>query len=247
MYAYATPLLEIHSRLLIIVKSIRPLIETVEHVRRELAWGLSTLRSKSRTSRSNHHPTSPTPSHPSSPHVSIRRLGSPGTPTSTSVIQPPLPSHVKFTSAIEAPALGLGHAIIAAMQAVELLIGVTFDQDSKSSQSGASARVSSQGSRGGSVRYALRVAEQTLMVSRNEARERLGRIFDEMDLEQRTYGMHAHYPKEVLDGSLIMIALLQVGVFSLDPDILNELLRHIADGSRDALCAPDRRACVHPI
>jgi len=60
------------------------------------------------------------------------------------------------------------------------------------------------------VKYALRVAEQTLVTSRNEARERLGRIFDEMDLEQRTYGIHAHYPKEVLDGSLIMIALLQM-------------------------------------
>ncbi|PCH39252.1 hypothetical protein WOLCODRAFT_167863 [Wolfiporia cocos MD-104 SS10] len=103
--------------------------------------------------------------------------------------------------------LSLGHSIIAAMRAVELLIVVTFNQDK-----GTAYRSAHGGaySKSGSVKYALRVAEQTLIRSRNEAREQLGRIFDEMDLEQRELGRHAAVPKQVLDGSLVMIALLQM-------------------------------------
>ena len=105
--------------------------------------------------------------------------------------------------------LSLGHAIVGAMKAVELLIVVTFDQDKGVAHKSAHGEAYPKS---GSVKYALRVAEQTLIRSRNEAREQLGRIFDEMDLEQRELGRHAAVPTQVLDGSLVMIALLQVHV-----------------------------------
>ncbi|OSX64677.1 hypothetical protein POSPLADRAFT_1136126 [Postia placenta MAD-698-R-SB12] len=110
--------------LVLSLKSIRPLIGIVEHLRRELAWGMSALQPK---------PQSPPPtprmlSRASSPRASVRHPGSPHSRPA-----PPLslllPAHSRFTIAIQPPALALGHAIVAALQAVERLILVTFDQD----------------------------------------------------------------------------------------------------------------------
>ncbi|PCH38740.1 hypothetical protein WOLCODRAFT_161791 [Wolfiporia cocos MD-104 SS10] len=152
-------------------KSIRPLTGIVEHLRRELAWGCPLAPKLPPLTRTTSHNSSRASSRrPSFSRRSSRR--------NISVV---LLSHAKFVSAVEAPMLSLGHAIIAAMKAVELLIVVTFDQDKGAAYKSAHGEAYMKS---GSVKYALRVAEQMLIRSRNEAREQLGRIFDEMNLEQ---------------------------------------------------------------
>ncbi|KZT03579.1 uncharacterized protein LAESUDRAFT_659459 [Laetiporus sulphureus 93-53] len=176
------------------LKAVRPLIGIVEHIRRELAWGMSTLQ-----------PQSPGFSRASSRRPSASRRSSAHRIRHRAT----LPSHDKFISAIRAPALSLGHAIISAMHSVELLIVVAYDQDQSSFPPGDPARAASL--KACSVKYSIRVAEQALVKARNEARERLGNIFNEMDLEGRALAKNVdYYPKEVLDGSLTMIALLQM-------------------------------------
>ncbi|CCM06383.1 uncharacterized protein FIBRA_08642 [Fibroporia radiculosa] len=174
------------------LKSIRPLIGVVEHLRRTLSWGMFATERK---------PSTAVSSRATSRRGSVRRLGN-------FMAQPVLLSHEKFISSIEVPALSLGHAIIAALQAVEMLISLSFNQNKSTSSAATSNGLVRLGS--GPAKHALHVAEQTLVKARNEARERLEHTLNEMDLEQRALGQNTYYPKEVLDGSLIMIALLQM-------------------------------------
>ncbi|TFY68062.1 hypothetical protein EVJ58_g1227 [Rhodofomes roseus] len=183
------------------LKSIRPLIGIVEHLRRELAWGMSTGQKPKATPKST--PTM-TMTRASS------RLPSPMASRRNSFRHSPklafqsLASHERITAAIETPAFELGHAIVGAMRAVEFVIIVAFDLDT-STYSAPAGRPTST-----SVKYSLRTADKELVRARDEAREKLGHVFDEMDLEAREMGKDVRYPKRVLDGSLIMIALLQM-------------------------------------
>ncbi|KAI0928180.1 hypothetical protein AcW2_004274 [Taiwanofungus camphoratus] len=159
------------------LKSIRPFIGIVEHLRRELAWGMPVVQRNPNASK--------TPSHHNS-----------GDPTFFELVP-----QTKFVPALKAPAHTLGHAVLAAMKAVEHLILVTFHQ-------GTFAKTSQ--SLSASEKEAVRVAEETLISARDDAREQLGQVFDEMDLEQRAAGTQVHLPKDLLDSSLAMIALLQM-------------------------------------
>ncbi|KZT66828.1 hypothetical protein DAEQUDRAFT_729793 [Daedalea quercina L-15889] len=181
------------------LKSIRPLIGTVEHLRRELAWGMSTFQKSKPGPKSG--PMTHASSRLSSPIVSRRNslLQSPATP-----FQATQASHERIIAAIEVPALSLGHAIVGAMRAVELVIIVAFDQDT-STYSAPAGRPTST-----SVKFSLRMAEKELVRARDKAREKLGHVFDEMDMEAHEQGKNVRYPKRVLDGSLVMIALLQM-------------------------------------
>ena len=183
------------------MKSIRPLIGIVEHLRRELAWGMSTGQRYKSSPKTTPMATFRGSSRPSSPMGSRQNsfLNSPTLP-----FHAPLVSYERIATAIEAPALVLGHALVGAMRAVELVIVVAFDQDTRTYSAPAGRPTST------SVKYALRMAEKELIRARDEAREKLGHAFDEMDLEAREQGKNVKYPKRVLDGTLIMIALLQV-------------------------------------
>ncbi|OBZ75721.1 Uncharacterized protein C26F1.08c [Grifola frondosa] len=90
------------------LKSIRPFIGVVEHLRRELAWGMGPVKAVP-----HHH----SPVHSSEGTIRIER-----------------PLNTEFVHAIEVPALELGHAILSAMEAVENIIQMAFHQGSYTPQ-----------------------------------------------------------------------------------------------------------------
>ncbi|KAI0822655.1 hypothetical protein BC628DRAFT_1421604 [Trametes gibbosa] len=165
--------------------SIHPFIGIVEHLRRELAWGMAPLR--------------PAQSIPGTPHSP--RSGAPSLDEHVHFVN--LESH--FVSTIEPPALLLGHAILDAMKTVENLIFVTFHQRSKIVNPQDAQSVS------GSQKAAVHTAERQLKAARDRMREVLRHVFDQVDMQQRAEGKHAHLPKEIFDCSVAAIALLQMG------------------------------------
>lgn len=213
------------------VRSIRPLIGTVEHLRRELAWGMP-LRKRTLPSRHTHSPlTSPhTPVTPRSPDHTLRYWQSPPiTPLPT----PPLPFHNPITEALEVPAQALGTTLLEAMQCIEKTIILAFHQAdpparlfSWKTQPSAppSPDVSAPASptlkqsifgadhHGWTYRQiALIQKTQTdLVTARDNAREQLRMVFRELYMRQRKAESNAHIPKEALSCCLAMIALLQV-------------------------------------
>ncbi|GBE82545.1 hypothetical protein SCP_0409290 [Sparassis crispa] len=147
------------------LKSIRPFISIVEHLRREVAWGLPIQFT----------------------------VGSAWDISNTS-------SQYKLLTDFEAPAVLLGHGILAAMQAVERLIVVAFQQ-------GPYVKPSSQ-TWSEPENEAIHTAEEKLVLARDHAREKLARIFTEAGMQHRAAG--SNMPKDVLNGSLVMITLLQM-------------------------------------
>ncbi|OCH95253.1 hypothetical protein OBBRIDRAFT_614539 [Obba rivulosa] len=158
------------------LKSIRPFIGIIEHLRRELVWGMSPINS----SRSR----------PSSRFSTIRR-------------NPQSAAAEKFLAATEAPTQNLGNAIMAAMLSVERLIQVTFHSSPYPTNGRATSYTDSE-------KVCVADAVDSLQAARDEAREQLARIFDEMEIERRRTGSEEHLPEEILDRSLAMIALLQM-------------------------------------
>ncbi|EMD38705.1 hypothetical protein CERSUDRAFT_113885 [Gelatoporia subvermispora B] len=158
------------------LKSIRPFIGILEHLRRELAWGMSPVKSVR--------------SRPSSRFSTIRR-------------NPHSATTVKFLTATEAPALSLGNAIIVSMKAVERLVQVTFYQGPYSGGARTAGYTDSE-------KLCVASAVEGLLAARDEAREQLAKIFDEMEIEWRRTSSEEHLPEEILDRSLAMIALLQM-------------------------------------
>ncbi|KAH9857776.1 hypothetical protein C2E23DRAFT_881345 [Lenzites betulinus] len=165
--------------------SIHPFIGIVEHLRRELAWGMAPLK-----------PTHSIPGTPQSP-----RSGAPS--LNEHVHFGHLESH--FVSTIEPPALILGRTILEAMKTVEDLISVTFRQRSKVVTPQDAQSVS------GSQKTAVHAAERQLKAARDQMREVLRHVFDQVDMQQRAEGKQAHLPKEIFDCSVAAIALLQMG------------------------------------
>ncbi|KAI0362777.1 hypothetical protein OH77DRAFT_1417068 [Trametes cingulata] len=167
------------------LQAIHPFVGIVEHLRRELAWGMAPLK----------------PAH-----------SVPGTPYSPRSGAPSLYEHANgavhhdsnFVTTIEPPALTLAHAILDAMKTVEHLIFVTFHQRSKGQTPQAAQSVS------GSQKAAVHAAERHLKVARDQMREVLKHVFDQVDMQQRAEGKHAHLPKEIFDCSVAAIALLQM-------------------------------------
>ncbi|KAI0747801.1 hypothetical protein C8Q80DRAFT_1168545 [Daedaleopsis nitida] len=177
------------------LQSIHPFIGIVEHLRRELAWGLAPVK-----------PLRSVPGTPRSPPM-------PGTPASPRSGPPSIheyfskPHHdLAFLSVIEPPALDLAHNILDAMRTVEHMITVTFHQ--RSTTSGGSSDAVHSLSR--SQTAAVNVAERNLVVARDSMREVLRHVFDQVDMQQRAEGKQAHLPKEIFDCSLAAIALLQM-------------------------------------
>ncbi|KAI0332078.1 hypothetical protein GY45DRAFT_1299694 [Cubamyces sp. BRFM 1775] len=172
------------------LQSIHPFVGIVEHLRRELAWGLAPLKPAHSIPGTPYSPRSGAPSlyeHPNSP-------ASPTSPIQDSV----------FVATIEPPALTLAHAVLDSMKTVEHLIFVTFHQRSTGETTETAQSVS------GSQKAAVHAAERHLKVARIQMREVLKHVFDQVDMQQRAEGKHAHLPKEIFDCSVAAIALLQM-------------------------------------
>ncbi|KAH9946389.1 uncharacterized protein BXZ73DRAFT_37522 [Epithele typhae] len=178
------------------LQSIRPFVGIVEHLRRELVWGLSPvkpLRSIPGTPRS---PGPGTPrSLPQSPRSVAQSLNE-----YFSASQHPL----AFVSVLEPPALDLAQAVLDSMKTVEHMITVIFHQRSAGETPESAQSIS------GSQKVAVHAARSKLEVACNKMREVLKHVFDQVDMHQRAEGKQPHLPKEIFDCSLAAIALLQM-------------------------------------
>ncbi|OSD02763.1 hypothetical protein PYCCODRAFT_1389411 [Trametes coccinea BRFM310] len=166
------------------LQTIHPFVGIVEHLRRELAWGMAPLK-----------PAHSVPGTPYSP-----RSGAPSLYEQSHSTH----SDSTFVATIEPPALTLAHAILDAMKTVEHLIFVTFHQRSTGETTESAQSVS------GSQKAAVHTAQMHLKVARDQMREVLKHVFDQVDMQQRAEGKHAHLPKEIFDCSVAAIALLQM-------------------------------------
>lgn len=123
------------------LRSIRPLIGTVEHLRRELAWGMP-LRKRTLPTRHHHSHFVPrggaedyfssTPVTPTiTPHGTIRGgYGLFKSPPASPLPSPPLPFQLQcpVAEALEQPAQALGAALLDAMSVIERTIILAFHQ-----------------------------------------------------------------------------------------------------------------------
>ncbi len=186
------------------VQSIHPFVEVVEHLRRELAWGLA--------------PVKPLRSAPGTPDRSPLVAGTvPGTPRSPGSAAASIHEYfarpyqaLPFVSVIEPPALELATAILEAMDTVQRLITLTFENPYASVVSSSKHSQEDLHAVSGSHKAAVRAAERKLAAARDSMREVLRHVFDQVDMQQRAEGKKAHLPKEIFDCSLAAIALLQV-------------------------------------
>ena len=184
------------------MQSIHPFVGVVEHLRRELAWGLA--------------PVKPLRSAPGTPRSPLTAGTVPGTPRAPGSAAASIreyfsrPHHaLPFVSVIEPPALELATAILESMDTVQRLITLTFENPYASV---VSSRHSEEDLHAvsGSHKAAVRAAERKLGAARDSMREVLRHVFDQVDMQQRAEGRKAHLPKEIFDCSLAAIALLQV-------------------------------------
>ncbi|KAI0781250.1 hypothetical protein BD413DRAFT_462963 [Trametes elegans] len=166
------------------LQSIHPFVGIVEHLRRELAWGMAPLKPAQSMPGTPYSPRSGAPSLYDHPHNHNQEN--------------------TFVSTIEPSALTLAHAVLDAMKTVEHLIFITFHQRSTGQTPQTAQSVS------GSQKAAVHTAELHLKVARDQMREVLKHVFDQVDMQQRAEGKHAHLPKEILDCSVAAIALLQM-------------------------------------
>ena len=190
------------------MRSIRPLISTVEHMRRELAWGMPlkdpvmlSRRSTMRNMRTR----------PSSPVTQLR------------------PN--KYSHSLEQPARALGAALLNCITCVERTVTLAFHQTDPpprlfSWRSGSSPSASPTASpkpedkateervepRGWTLSQlsTLKAAEEALRVAKEDAREELKQVFNDIDSQQRDADVDPNLSQDALHCSLAMIALLQV-------------------------------------
>lgn len=206
------PLSNTHANL---VKSIRPLIGTIEYLRRELAWGLL-LKSPTPMSR-----RSPPPS---------RDPGAVG--------QSPIPLYAQdaLTFTVRPVALSLGQSLLDAMDSIRITVLLAFDRIDPSihtshirmpskpivpNPEGNQAWISSQ-------LDLLHERERMLITVRDEARDLLKATFDNIPLDQ----IRQHHSKDVHHASLAMIALIQVSsvLFPCKP-LIDDLMAILPDGA----------------
>lgn len=186
------------------MQSIHPFVGVVEHLRRELAWGLAPVM-----------PLRSTPGTPRSPLIAGTVPDTPRSPGSAAAsiheyFSRPLHA-LPFVTVIEPPALELANAILEAMDTVQRLITLTFENPYASAMA-RSPKHSQEDLHAvsGSHKAAVRAAERKLGAARDSMREVLRHVFDQVDMQQRGEGKKAHLPKEIFDCSLAAIALLQV-------------------------------------
>ena len=178
-------------------------------MRRELAWGMPIhdpdMRSRRSTLRNSRGVRSP----PSTPRV----VGAPNA----------------YTSALQQSARALGAALLDATNCVERTVILAFHQTAPPAQlyiwtAGPGSRsgtttpnvTPSLGSKGGphgwtlSQLCALTQADDQLKTARDDMREDLKRVFNEIDLQQRESDSDPHLSKDAQHCSLAMVALLQM-------------------------------------
>lgn len=200
------------------MRSIRPLIAIVEHLRRELAWGMP-MRKRTLPTRLSQSPIAP--------HYHARFFHSlPVTPLPS----PPLHYEHPIADALEGPARALGSALLEATRCVEQTIVLAFHQahpparlfswlpqaalPDKSPKIDDVDVAEMAGHRGWTFCQlaALQQAESNLVAARDNAREQLRMVFKDTHVEEDADELQKSplIPKEALSCCLAMIALLQV-------------------------------------
>lgn len=192
------------------VRSIRPLVSTVEHLRRELAWGMPLHR----TPRMDGHF-----------HENIRRPPGFLHSTVTSPLpSPPLPTRNMYTDILETPARVLGEALLNATKCVERTMLLSFHQNdpparlfswvgrTKTTQPFTSPVAKEKDTQcwTSSQLTVLREAESRLVSARDNAREAIREVFEDSLADQRHSDHSAKLPQDARNCSLAVIALLQV-------------------------------------
>ncbi|KAI0688742.1 hypothetical protein BC835DRAFT_1407984 [Cytidiella melzeri] len=194
------------------LRSIRPLVSTVEHLRRELAWGMPIHRA-------------PRPHEHLAMHENVRRpLGYLHSTVTSPLPSPPLPTRNMYTDALETPARALGDALLRATKCIENTIILAFHQQSpparlfswaprttvEVSLSDSADTRKQQHVWTSSQLAALREAEKRLVSARDNAREALREVFDKTLAIQRHSDAKIKLPQDARNCSLAMIALLQM-------------------------------------
>ncbi|KAI0340717.1 hypothetical protein BDW22DRAFT_1333959 [Trametopsis cervina] len=184
------------------LRSIRPLVSTVEHLRRELAWGM---------------PIHKAPEPNSHMHENIRRPpGFLDSNVATPQPSPSLPQRNVYTEALEKPARALGEALLQATRCIEQTIVLAFHQNNPPAQPISAFPRSDFGIRArqhgwtSSQLAALCDAEDKLVSARDNAREALKKIFDENLTKQHDSDLELRLPQDARNCSLALIALLQM-------------------------------------
>ena len=140
-------------------------------------------------------------------------------PPLTPLPSPPLPPANPVVDALEGPARTLGAALVAATQCVEQTIVLAFHQAEPPARlfawhpAGKAVDTEAAGDARGWTfcqRDAIHGAEKGLVAARDDAREQLGRVFKELQVEGAA-DLRARplIPKDALSCCLAMIALLQ--------------------------------------
>ena len=171
------------------VRSIRPLVGIIEHLRRELAWGMS-LVIQADDHRSKSHMSSPVTSPP-------------GTP-----------SQKTLSRAIGPNALPLGYALTNAMKCLESTICLTFQRSSASIPR--IITTEKDGSWVVSQLAAIHEADGRLVAARDSARELLRKLFGDFHMAERVAQNKVLTHKETYQGSVAIISLLQVRTVSIN-------------------------------
>ncbi|KAI0085393.1 hypothetical protein BDY19DRAFT_896736 [Irpex rosettiformis] len=195
------------------LRSIRPLVTTVEHLRRELAWGMPLHRIPRPQVQLHENIRRP-------PGLSLSAMTSP-------LPSPPLPARNLYTDALETPARALGEALLHATECVEDTIILAFHQNNPparlfswgphASQTQTPASSSSINAEKASTHgwttsqlAALHEAESRLVSCRDSAREAIGEVFEDDLFNQRHTDASVKLPQDARNCSLAVIALLQM-------------------------------------
>ncbi|KAH8108201.1 hypothetical protein BXZ70DRAFT_46056 [Cristinia sonorae] len=164
------------------LRSIRPLITNIEHLRRELAWGM-----------------------PLKQPPELRRHGS------KSSIQTLPQTPDMFCAVIGPTAQNLGYAILNAMRCVETTVILAFRrEDPSSSRFRLFSSTEKEAPWVESQLSAILTAQKQLSLAKEDSKNSFGVLFRDVKLGDGPDGSPVEVPKEIYDGSLSMIALLQM-------------------------------------
>ncbi|KAK7689181.1 hypothetical protein QCA50_007872 [Cerrena zonata] len=169
------------------LRSIRPLVGIIEHLRRELAWGMSlTTQIDAHKSKSKSRISSPV------------------------ISPPPTPSQNTLTHAIGPNALSLGYALTNSMKCIESTICLVFQRSSTSIPRPVVHKSERDESWITPQLAVIHEADERLVAARDAARELLRGIFEDFHMVERVAQNKIPAHKESYQGSVAIISLLQM-------------------------------------
>ncbi|THH26360.1 hypothetical protein EUX98_g7828 [Antrodiella citrinella] len=167
------------------LRSIRPLISSIEHIRRELAWGMPLKQ----------------------PPELRRRSSSKSVP-----LQVDHAPSDKFHAIIGPTAQNLGYTVLNAIHCIEATILFAYRPQNTSSPRFSLFSSSVQDDLKGveTQLMAIQAAEKQLSMAIEDSKDKFGVLYQDIHLGEVAGGSPVEVPKEIYDGSLAMIALLQM-------------------------------------